>query len=703
MTPASTDLKLLQKALDDAIIISDAEAIIKASKDLVMYHQGKGETAICATHIKAMMPYLRLLGKLGDVVHNLDYLGKCYMLLDEYQEAEDAFSQVLQIYEEKKIDLGIADVETNLGILFRHKGDFDLSLKHLNKAITIFQQNMAAIEAGSNPQPINSYINAIECCGVIHGQMHQYEQSIQFLKDALALKERFGNTSSQVSALMNLGVTYSEFDLDKATEYYLKALELLDEKSPPYHKVLLLNNLGGCLEDVGNLDGALKYYQKALEAMESADVFHYQAAIYKHLGIVLYKQGSFDAALEMIEKSMTIAQKNDEKSELKDCYLAFSDIYTAKYDYKEALNYRVKYDAIKEEIFQHDIGTQLNSLQKKYQSTAQNVHSLRQEKSLISNELKKAMNTGFVGISESIKEVQRLAFEASIYKDTRVLITGESGVGKEIVARFIHYSDTINIGRFVDVNCCSIPESMAESEFFGYVKGAFTGAINGKEGYFEEANQGSLFLDEIGDMPMVLQAKLLRVLETKQVKRLGSNKAIKIGFRLISATNKDLSSLILENRFRGDLVYRINTIQIHIPPLRDRKEDIKPLLDYYLNEYASKMNKAIPSYGPEVIACLNEYPFPGNVRELRNMIEKAMIFLKEKQLRSEDFICQMVIDGECCLSHRHDMNLSLNDFEVQKMLQTIKDCNGNQTLAAQKLGIPYSTFRRKFNKIRGDR
>lgn len=682
-----------------ATISKDPDAILKTTQDLIKYHQSKGNIADCVTYTKSLIPYVMQPEKVGELIHNLSYLGKCHSLLGEFTEAEDAYLQVLKLYRERNIELGIAEVETDLGLLFRHRGAFDVSLSHLTTAIDIYNDNMQDMERSPNPKPWNSYINAIECCGVIYGQLHRYEHSIRFLEDALRLKEKHGTVAGKVSTLLNLGATYSEINPEKAMDYYLQALAVSDDRTPLYHKVALLNNLGGCLEDKGKLEAALKYYQEAQTLMDTSGQYHYQAPIYKHIGSVYFKQGKFDQALSEIEKSLHLSQKAGAKSDIKDCYLHLSDIYLAKNEYHTALDYRVKYDVVKDEVFQQDLSTQLTTLQKKYEQTALNVSSLRYEKSLITEELKKVMHTGFVGVSKSIKEVQKLALEASLHKDTRVLITGESGVGKEIVARLIHYSDALNKGRFIDVNCCSIPDTMIESEFFGFVKGAFTGAINNKPGYVEEAHQGTLFLDEIGDMPLFLQAKLLRVLETRQVKRLGSNKSVSIEFRLVSATNKDLSELIKANQFRADLLYRINTVEIYIPPLRERQEDIEPLLDYYVNEYARRMNKAVPQYSADVVSCLGRYSFPGNVRELRNMIEKAMIFLKGNQLRAEDFSSQLRTAPETVLSDVTTLT-NMQDITAATLLKTLERCGGNQTLAAQKMGISYATFKRRYKKLR---
>jgi transcriptional regulator with PAS, ATPase and Fis domain len=702
LTQNETDLSLLQAGLDTATLSKDPQAIVAATGALIKYHQGRGDVAACVACTKSLLPYLMKPEWLNDLVRNLSYLGKCHSLLEEFDAAEDAYLQALKIYMDRNIELGVAEVESDLGILFRHRGAFDISLSHLTKAIDIYKDNLSAMETSQNPQPWISYINAIECTGIIYGQLHQYEKSIQFLEAALHLREQHGNPVGRVSALMNLGVTYSEFDPDKAKDYYLQALTAFDDRTPVYHKVVLLSNLGGCLEDKGSLEDALQYYLEASKLMSATGQYHYQAHIHKHLGSVYFKQGKYDQALLEIEKSLSVSQQTGAKSEIKDCYLALSDIYLAKSEYHTALDYRVKYDVLKDEVYRQDLSVQLSELQKKYEQTTLSVSSLRQEKSLITEELKKLMHTGFVGVSQSIREVQRLALEASLHKDTRVLITGESGVGKEIVARLIHYSDTLSRGRFVDVNCCSIPDTMLESEFFGYVRGAFTGAISNKAGYLEEAHQGTLFLDEIGDMPVFLQGKLLRVLETKQVKKLGSNKSAAIEFRLLSATNKDLNELIRANQFRADLLYRINTVQINIPPLRERPEDILPLMDYYLNEYARRMNKATPQFGQDVITSLHNYSFPGNVRELRNMIEKAMIFLKGNRLVGADFTSQMRNSETVVTPAEAKPFVRLQDIETDTLLKTLARCGGNQTLAAKEMGISYATFKRKYKKLRTD-
>jgi two-component system nitrogen regulation response regulator NtrX len=232
-----------------------------------------------------------------------------------------------------------------------------------------------------------------------------------------------------------------------------------------------------------------------------------------------------------------------------------------------------------------------------------------------------------VGESEHTRNVLEL-IDKIADSDASVLITGENGVGKEVVARLIHLKSSRRGEPFVDINCAAIPETLIESELFGYERGAFTGAISSKKGKIESANGGTLFLDEIAEMPLSLQSKLLRVLQEKFVYRLGSNKGVQVDVRFIFSTNRDLKTLVKEGKFREDLYYRINVIPIHILPIRERKEDIIPIAVYYLNAFSTKYGKKGMEFSDEVKEVFLRYSWPGNVRELRNIVERLVIMSK---------------------------------------------------------------------------
>jgi DNA-binding NtrC family response regulator len=330
----------------------------------------------------------------------------------------------------------------------------------------------------------------------------------------------------------------------------------------------------------------------------------------------------------------------------------------------------------------------------KYLKMYHQYKELENRNSLISSELERMIDRNFIGESHAIKQVLDLANTAARYNNTNVLITGESGTGKEIVARIIHYSSDQKHNPFVPVNSSAVTDSLLESEFFGHVKGSFTGAIADKRGYFEVANGGTLFLDEIADMPFALQAKLLRAIEEKKIKRVGGTDEIQVDFRIISATNHDVDNLIRNKLFRLDLFHRLNTITINIPPLRERPEDIEPLLRYYVDYFAEKLKKPVPKINAQLVEALTNYEFSGNVRELRNMIERAMIFCNTSTLSTIDF---QLLPGKKRNSTT-PVALNLEEQEQNLILHALNECNYNQVLTAKMLGISRDSLIRKLKK-----
>jgi len=333
----------------------------------------------------------------------------------------------------------------------------------------------------------------------------------------------------------------------------------------------------------------------------------------------------------------------------------------------------------------------------KYLKLFHQYKEMKNRSSLISLDLEQRIQRNFIGESEPIKEVLQLALTASQHPYTNVLITGESGTGKENVARIIHYSSPNKENAFVAVNSSAVPETLLESEFFGHKKGSFTGAISDKRGFFELANLGTLFLDEIADMPFNLQAKLLRALEEKNVTRIGDSENIQVEIRIISATNHIVHDLVEQKKFRLDLLHRLNTIEINILPLRERKEDIPLLLEHFIKEFSIKMNKPTPQFQSGLIDHLSAYHFPGNVRELRNMIERAMIFHKGTILSAADFPFK---DSFNTPEPEETLNLNLDETEKKLILMALERCDFNQNQASKLLGISRDALIRRLKKYK---
>ncbi len=336
----------------------------------------------------------------------------------------------------------------------------------------------------------------------------------------------------------------------------------------------------------------------------------------------------------------------------------------------------------------------------KYVQLLNRLETIEDQKSLISRELENTMQRDFIGQSQQIIKVVDIAIKVARDNEASVLITGENGTGKEILARIIHYASDRKKQIFVPVNSSAIPDTLIESEFFGHKKGAFTDAKEDKKGFFEMANGGTLFLDEIADMPFSLQAKLLRAMEERKIKRIGSTKEIEVDLRIISATNKNIEKMIEEEKFRLDLYHRINTFIINIPPLRERPEDIEPLLVHFVDELCTKKKKQSPVINKDLITRLKRYNFPGNVRELRNMVERALILYDGKQLTPDDFSINIgdQPDSSVKSSAPEMQSFNLDENEKNLIEAALRETSGNQIKAADLLGLSRDALKHRIKK-----
>lgn len=292
--------------------------------------------------------------------------------------------------------------------------------------------------------------------------------------------------------------------------------------------------------------------------------------------------------------------------------------------------------------------------------------------------------SSIIGKSQSMENVFRLV---ESIKDSyiNVLISGETGTGKEVLANAIHYTSQRHYRPFIPINCAAIPRELLEAELFGYERGAFTGAVSRRIGKFEEANTGTLFLDEIGELEMPLQAKILRAIQEREIERIGGNKKIKTDVRLIASTNRDLAQEVKHRNFRPDLYYRLNVVQVKLPPLRERKSDIPLLVTHFIDKFSQREKKNVLSVSPAVMKVFNNYYWPGNLRELENVLERAVVLVKKEVIDLKD------IPGEIRREAKNSINTDnfkpLKEIEIETVLKAIDAFNGNKSKAAKALGI----------------
>jgi DNA-binding NtrC family response regulator len=300
-----------------------------------------------------------------------------------------------------------------------------------------------------------------------------------------------------------------------------------------------------------------------------------------------------------------------------------------------------------------------------------------------------------IGSSKPMLEVYDLIKKVAPTKTT-VLITGETGTGKELIASAIHRNSPQRDNPFIKINCAAIAKNLLESELFGFEKGAFTGAVNRKQGRFELAHKGTLFLDEIGDLPKEMQAKILRVIQEQKFERVGGLQTVTVDVRLITATNRNLLQDVKDGNFREDLYYRLNVLPIHLPPLREKREDIDPLTDYFIDKFNKKLNRNVRGIDPEVRALFNRYPWPGNIRELENIIERLVLLATEDTITIEDIPKEIRDIGDAeDIDHLSKSGKSFREIirdrtegiERNIIQKVLKECNENVSKAALQLGI----------------
>jgi two-component system NtrC family response regulator len=331
------------------------------------------------------------------------------------------------------------------------------------------------------------------------------------------------------------------------------------------------------------------------------------------------------------------------------------------------------------------------------------VHRVRERQRLVAEnrELREALAErhrvdGIIGDSGRMQEVLSLVRRVAP-SDATVLIRGESGTGKELIARALHYASPRAAGPLVKVNCAALAESLLETELFGHEKGAFTGAVGSRKGRFELADGGSIFLDEIGDLPRHLQVKLLRVLQEREFERVGSSRPIKVDVRLLAATHRNLEALVREGRFREDLYYRINVVTIMLPPLRERREDLPPLIEHFLRAFAGKNGKTVRGLTREAREALLRYDYPGNIRELENLMERAVVLTRDDVIGREDLPLALEVPASES-GDEAGLIAAVEGLERRMIREALAKADGTQTRAAELLGISERVLRYKLKK-----
>ncbi len=669
-----------------------------------------------AQEFKDSIPYalesMRNYEKLNDeyhLAHILNNLGVAYSCLHRFSEALPILNRGLAL-NLKNNEPDIVNSYNNIASLY-------LRMRLYNKALATYKlaleacdtfgldgmqhmilNNIANINTDlqNYPEALDYYRQALQNCtdnrnkaitinniGMVYYFQEKYSEAIENFEKSLTvcLDNRFSYTEAK--NLYNLGHTYTMINS------FDKAQALLQEARPKIEKtgdLRLLTNLDVSLAE---LYIALKRYKDALELLE--DIYQRPHDEYKDMGniekafIMLFRETGDREKL--VYHQSKLIEKYELKHEVEFVQMVAEMQVALDLELKEKEAEMQRQKALELQQKNEEILAQKQQIEK----TLEELRKSEISYEFLQKEYREQLGSMIIGASEPMQRLLSLISMVAAASDTSVLITGETGTGKELVARAIHELSNRSHRTFCAVNASSIPETLFESEFFGYRKNAFTGADRDKAGWFEIANEGTLFLDEVGTWRYDIQSKFLRVLESRKVIPVGGDREIPVDFRLISATNDDLQSMIKDNSFRPDLYYRLSSFIIHIPPLRERIEDIPPLLEYFVNYFNQRMNKKITRIEKQIETALCQYSFPGNVRELKNMVEHAMIISNTSTLRLSSFSIpqQQVFD---------DIVIPLDEHEKAMILKALKHTGYHQSNAAALLGLTPKSMERRMKK-----
>jgi len=597
------------------------------------------------------------------------------------------------------------------GFLFQ--GVTESIANHFLDALDYFFESIKIVESLQNKILLSRIYTNI---GRAYGGLDEHKKSLKYSLKAVEQHPR--NTS----ALINTAIASSKTGDDiSALQYFEKCLELCRETGEENNLPIALLGVGIIQQRNNDLESSLENLKQAVIYAQKHNMKHVNERILYNIGIVYNKMNLPEKAEKYLIESLEKSEKLNDKENISFCCDSLAAINGTKKEYQKVIEYQNRYIKVKDELFSDTMHRKVNILQdiydyekkkrdKKEKILKKTNQAIQEKLTKLSHAYAEVSGIGRVGIfSSKMNSIMKMADFFHSDRNVPVLIEGETGTGKEIIARIVHFGDKGTTSPFVILNCSAISSSLFESELFGYEEGAFTGAKkDGMMGKLELAQGGTLFLDEIGELPLELQPKLLRVLQQKEFYRIGGKKPIKLDVRIICATNRDLKTEMDSNRFRSDLYYRLNTGKLFIPPLRERQEEIVPLAEMFLLKYSEEKKRDFRYINEKAATLLSEYSWPGNVRELENAIERVVLIYNEPEAQPWhfNFITDLEQDNKTSQKQGYlvvdlpEEGKSLESIEEDIIRKVLAKFEGNQVKAAEYLDVSRHTIYRKKKKHR---
>jgi len=642
--------------------------------------------------------------KCQDAIDDLIADAKKLFISKEFEKMSSIAQEIEKIAKETDNEEGFYFAAALNARILEAKNLLNLALKNFMKSLQHAQfinDNILTSEAFNN-------------VGRCHGKMENLGMSIEYFEQALTFNPK------NVKALNNLGVANMRLDNnEKALQYFLKSYPLCYQEGYTLSAAINLENIAALYTRTNQLENVEKYLQKAEKIAAEVNNPGLDCSILNHRGNLLCRQKNFEKSEETLMEALNEATKLDDKDIENSCYQNLVELYKSQNNYKKAYKYQNILISLKEKMHKQRLESKVSELHSQFEIGLKEQRKKKDELEREKLEAEKRfvhlqrvysniLEIGNLGIfSETMRKIIQTADTIHLDRNIPTLIEGETGTGKEIIARIIHYGKEKNPAPFIAVNCSAISPSLFESELFGYEKGSFSGAKrSGQAGKLELAQDGSIFFDEIGELPLEMQSKLLRAIQQKEIYRIGGQKPISLDIRFIFSTNRKLAEETKQGKFRLDLFHRLNAGYINIPPLRDRKDEIAPLAQMFLQQYAKQKTSNFKFINPEAVEIMENYNWPGNVRELKNAIERIVLLHNENQVLPNhlSFLSDAFSDdindkisGKITLD-LPEGGIKLDDLLDEIILRTYQYFNGNVTHTADFLKISRNKVYRKIKK-----
>jgi len=748
----------LLKIADHADKFRSYKNLSTVIRNLGVAYMNTGDTVAAENYMLRSLALNQEASDSGEMAKDYCNLGVLFRLEGDHEKSLDYSEKAKKIFVELNDHRGINFIIGNIGIIYIELGEFTKALEYKQKeldyfrktndqiglsrclsAISVIYNNIGihkkAIDYGTQSLKIkegldiggiaSSFLNL----GVFYHDSGHLDKAKELYLKALDNSREEGNKYCAAKTLNNLGnLLQKNHQLDESLERYYESIEIWKEIGKESGTILPLTNIGKILSLEMDQDQAgLEMVQKALSMAEDVGDLYHQANLLIILAEIHNKCDQPEPAQSCLKNALDLIQTNNYLKLEPELYETLATLSILQKEYLKAYDYHLKYSETKDRLNSEHIREQITKMRiryeterkekeaeifrqknielseknelierqrKKLQETLDRLYHSEIKYDIVADEFKKNAGSDLIGESNAIRDIINLISVVGASRDTYVLITGESGTGKEIVARKLHECSQRKHKNFCSVNSSAIPESLFESEFFGHEKNAFTGANRRHIGWFEKADGGSLFLDEIGTMQPDRQVKLLRVLEEKKIVRVGSHDEIPVDVRVISATNTNLSELVDSGVFREDLFHRLSNFVINIPSLRERIEDVPLLLEHFVKMFSRSMNKKIHRIDSDISKALMGYSFPGNVRELKNIVERAIIMADSSFLKLKHFHIPHSESGDT----QSRKIIPLHELEKSMIITALKATGYHQIKTAELLGVDRKVIKRRIQK-----